>query len=71
MAFHENSLCMASCTFGVLEVSTITSNRFKNQSSGTLKTLGHNCNPQQGLIKQKIVTLHHCRFKLEFPKHFY
>ena len=39
MAFHENFLCVASCTFGLLEVSTITSNRFKNQSSGTLKTL--------------------------------
>ena len=27
------------------------SNRFKNQSSDTLKILGHNCNHQQGLVK--------------------
>ena len=27
--------------------------RFKNQSTDTLKLLGHNCNHQQGFIKQK------------------
>ena len=65
---HENSLSMACCTFGVLEVRTITPNRFTNQSSGTLKILAHNWNHQQGLVKQKTVALHHCGFKTEFPK---
>ena len=45
---------MAYCTFGVPEVRTITPNRFKNQSSGTLIILTCNCNHQQGLIKQKM-----------------
>ena len=55
----------------MLEVTTITPNRFKNQSSGILKILARNCNNQQGLVKQKNVGLHHGRFKAEFPKHFY
>ena len=70
-AFHENSLSIACCTFNVLEVRTITPSRFKNQSGGTLKILAHNYNHQQGLVKQKNVTLHHCGFKAEFRKHFY
>ena len=62
---------MACCTFGVLEVITITPNRFKKQSSGTLKILAHNCNHQKGLVKQKTVGLHHCAFKAEFHNDVY
>ena len=69
--FTENSLSVAYCTFNVLEVITITPNRFKNQSGSTLKMLAHDCNHQKGLVKQKYVTLHHCGFKAEFPKNFY
>ena len=42
---------MACCAFGNLEIRTVKPNRFKNQSSDTLKLLGQNCNHQQGLIK--------------------
>ena len=70
-AFHNNSVCVACCTFNVLEVRTITPNRFKNQSDGTLKILAHDCSRQQGLVKQKNIALHHWGFKAEFPKHFY
>ena len=55
----------------MLEVRTITPNRFKNQSGGTLKMLARDYNDKQGLAKQKNVALHHCGFKAEFPKHFY
>ena len=54
-AFDKNSLCVACCTFNVLEVRTIPPNRFKNQSGGTLEKLAHGCNRQQGLVKQKNV----------------
>ena len=70
-AFHENSLSMACDTFCKLEIRTLTPNRFKNQSSDTLKLLGHNCNHQQQFVKQKTVTLLLCDFKLKFPEHFY
>ena len=68
--FSRKFFNAACCTFNILEVRTITPNRFKNQSTGTLKILAHNCNHQQGLVK-KIVALHHPGFKAEFPKHFY
>ena len=71
VAFYKNSLSVACCAFGVLEVRTITPNRFKNQSSGTWKILAHNCNHQKGLVKQKAVVLYHCGFKAEFSKHSY
>ena len=48
----------------MLEIRTLTPNRFENQSS-------HDCNHQQEFVKHKTVVLHHCGFKLEFPKHFY
>ena len=70
-AFHENSPNVACSTFGVLEVRTARPNRFKNQSKGTMKILVHNCNYEQGFVKQKTVALHPCGFKAEFPKHFY
>ena len=41
--------------FNVLEVRTITPNRFKNQFDGTLKILAHDCSRQQELVKQKIL----------------
>ena len=68
-AFHKNSLSVACCTFSMLEVGTLTPNRFKNQSSDTLNRLGHNCNHQQEFVKQRTVALHHFGFKLKFPKH--
>ena len=43
-AFHENSLSVACCPFGMLEIRTLTPNRLKNQSSDTFNILGHNCN---------------------------
>ena len=64
-AFHENSLSADCC---MLE---ITSNRLKNQSSDTLNMLGHNCNHQQGFVKQRTVALDHSGSKLKFPKHLY
>ena len=69
--FHENSLSVACCAFNVLEVRTVTPNRLKNQSGGTLKILSHDCTHQQGLVKQKNVALDHSGFKAKFPKHFY
>ena len=58
-AFHENSLSVACCTFGMLEIRTLTPNRITNQSSETLNILGHNCNHQQGFVKQRTVALYH------------
>ena len=58
-------------TFGTLEIRTLTSNKYKSQSSDTLKLLGHNNNHQQRFVKQKTVVLHHRDFKLKFPKNFY
>ena len=69
--FRKNFLSVACCTFGMLEIITLISNRFKNQSSDILNILDHNYNHQQGFVKQRTVTLHHCGFKLQFPKHFY
>ena len=62
---------MACCTFHVLEVRSITANRFKNQSGGTLKILVHDCNHQQGLVKQENVAVYHCGFKVEFPNFYW
>ena len=42
--FHKNSQSVACCTFGMLEIRTLTQNRFKNQSSDTVNMLDHNCN---------------------------
>ena len=70
-AFHKNSLSVACCTFGMLEIGTLTPNRFKNQFSDTLKLLEHNCNHQQKFVKQRTVALHHCGFKLKLPIHFH
>ena len=47
-ASHENSVSVACCTFGLLEIRPLTqnANRLKNQSSDTLNILVHNCNHQ-------------------------
>ena len=57
---------MACYTFGKLEIKTLTSNGFKNQTNDIFKLLGHNCSYQQGLVQQKIVSLHCCGFNLKF-----
>ena len=44
---------MACRTFGKLETRSLKPNRFKNQSSDTLKLVAHNCNHHQVFIKQK------------------
>ena len=54
----------------MVEIRTLTPNRLKNQSGDTMNILGQNCNHQQGFEKQRTVALHHCGFKLKFPKHF-
>ena len=46
---------MACCTFNVLEVRTITPNRFKNQSCGTLKILAHIPTINKGLLNEKML----------------
>ena len=69
--FHKNSLIVACCTFGKLEIRTLTPNRSKNQTNDTLKLLDCHCNNKQGLVKQKTVPFHHCGVQLEFPLHFY
>ena len=38
---HKNSLTVASCIFGKLEIRALTPNRFKNQTNDTLELL-HN-----------------------------
>ena len=71
VCFHKDFLVMACCTFGRVEIQPLTPNRFKNQTNDTLKLLAHNCNHQQGFVKQGNVALHHCGFKLKFLEHFY
>ena len=39
--FHKNPLIVTCCTFGKLEIRTLTPNRLKNQASNTLKLLDH------------------------------
>ena len=55
----------------MLEIRLLTPDRFKNQSSDTLNILDHNCNHQKEFVKQRTAALHHCGFKLKFPKNFY
>ena len=67
--FHKNSLIETCCTFCRFEIRTLTPNRLKNQTNDTLKLLGHNCNHERGLLKQKVVTFRCYVFNLKFPKH--
>ena len=71
VGFYKNSLIVACCTFSRFKFRTLTPSRFKNRTNDILKPLSHNCIHQQGFLKQKIVTLHHCRFNLKFLKHCY
>ena len=48
---------MAYCTFGMLEIRTLTPSRFKDQCSDTLNILGRSCNYQQGFVKQRTLSL--------------
>ena len=45
---------MACGIFGKLEIRTLKPNRFKNQSSDTLKLHGRDCNHQQGFSEQEM-----------------
>ena len=69
--FHKNSLIVTCYTLAKVEIRTSTQNRFKNQTIDSLKLLGHNCNHQEGFVKEKILTLHCCGFNLKLPKSFY
>ena len=71
VGFYKNSLIVACCTFSRFKFRTLTPSRFKNRTNDILKPLSHNCIHQQGFLKQKIVTLHHCRFNLKFLKYCY
>ena len=57
--FHKMSLIVACCMFGMLEIRTLTPNRFKIQTNDILKLLDHNSDHQQGFFLKKIVALHH------------
>ena len=52
---RESSLIMVCSAFGNLEIRTVKPNRFKNQSSDTLKLLGQICNHQQEFILKKLL----------------
>ena len=54
-AFHENSLIVACCTFGMFEIRTLTPNRFENQTNDTLELLYRISNHQQGFVKQEML----------------
>ena len=69
VAFHNNSLIEACYIFGKLDIRNLTPNIFKNQAKYILKLLGHNCNYQQGFVKNKSV-LRHCAFYIKFPTQF-
>ena len=52
----NNAISVTCYTFGMLELKTLTLNKFKNQSSDTLKLLGHNYNHQhKGLLNKKLL----------------
>ena len=50
--FHKMSLIVACCMFGMLEIRTLTPNRFKSQTNDILKLLDHNSDHQQGFFKK-------------------
>ena len=68
--FNENSLIVACFYFSQLEIKTLTTNRFKNQTNDIFKLLGPNWNHQQGFLQQKVVALHRCGLNSKLPKHF-
>ena len=50
---------MTCYAFGKLKITTLTPNRFENQTNYTFKLLDHNCDYQQRFAKQEIVASHH------------
>ena len=64
--FPKKFLIVTCCTLGRFEIQTLTPKRLKYD---TFKLLCHNCNHQQGSVKQKIVAICRCGFNLKFPKH--
>ena len=62
-AFHKNYLSVPCCTFGMLELRTLTQNRFKNQSSDTLNIL--DLSVTVGFHKNSLIVVFctFCRFK--------
>ena len=48
-----------------------TSNKFKSQTNDIFKLFRHNCNHQQGFLKQKNFAVHRCGFNLKLPQHIY
>ena len=67
--FHKDSLLVACCSFGKLEIRTLTPNRLKNQTNDTLKLVDCNCNHQQRFVKTailgKLYQCNKCHSKLE------
>ena len=63
--FHQNSLTVACCTFSRFKIRILIPNRFRSQTNDIFKLLGHNCNYQQGHLKQKVVALYCCGFNLK------
>ena len=69
--FHKNCLIVACCTFGRLEIRTLTLNRFKSQTNDTFELLGYNYNDKQQFVMLKIVARYCLDFHIQFPKRFY
>ena len=65
---YENFLIGSCYTLLKFEFRTLALSRFKNQSIGSLKLLGHNCHHQGKFVTQKVVAFH-C-FGLKFPDNF-
>ena len=70
VASHKYSLTVTWYTFRSVKIRTLTSSSSKYQTNGKFKLLDHNCNHQQGFLKQKIVALYCCDFNLKLPKLF-
>ena len=62
--FHKNTLTVTCCTFGKLEIRTLTPTRLKNQATNILKL---RFQLSTGVFFKKIDALHCCGFKLELP----
>ena len=63
VVFYKNSLIVAWYTFR--------SKKIIDQPNDIFTLVRHNCNHQEGFLKQKHFVLHRCIFKLKLPKHFY
>ena len=69
--FHKNSLILACCSLGKLEIKTLTPNRLKNQTNDTLKLLDNICNPNSSTMQlfghKKVWSLHCSTFSQKLP----